>query len=71
MGLEQHLFKVYLGHSEALKKRWVIKAQSIEEASGIIIAAYRDLLNEMDNNAPEDIDIDLQFEEIEKEFVEI
>lgn len=67
--LIKHMF---LGESDALRKKWLVRAYSVDDASIMVIEECKDLLAELDASVEGDVDIDLKFTQLdEKDVVEI
>ena len=66
------MVKVFIGHSKALDKRWVVKASNIEDATGKVVSFCKIELSELENEFPgRDIDVDISFTEMVKSITEI
>jgi len=66
------MIKVFVGASEVLDKRWVIKARDVEDATGKVISLCRSQLVELEESSPnQDIDVDLSFTEVTDYIMEI
>jgi len=63
---------IYIIHSDALNKRWVVIADSVEDATNKVVASCRELFVEMEADNPnENIAIDLSVQGIEKDVTEL
>lgn len=71
MGIERHLFNVFVGESVALGKRWVVRARNIEDATGKVVEFCKEELAELDSRTEGDVNIDLKFRELEGDVVEL
>ena len=65
-------YKVFLGESVALKRRWVVQAHNLEDATGRVVSFCKALLSELETKHPDqDVNIDLKFIELEDNVVEL
>lgn len=72
MGIERHLYNTYLCTSNKLGKKWVVRAPSVEDATGKVLSFCRKELQILESLSPNsDIDVDLSFLDLEEDVVEI
>lgn len=72
MGLEQHLFSVFIGHSELLGRRWVVRARDIEDATGKVVSHCRGDLERLEQLSKDgNVAFDLRFVEASRDVVEL
>ena len=52
--------KTYIVTSHRIKKRWIVTAKDVADATGKVVYESRHLLSELEKMQEEDLDIDLQ-----------
>ena len=72
MGLERFVNKIFHAYSEQLNKCWVVRAKSIEDATGKVVSFCKPLFAKLEvENEGKDIDVDLKFKELTDDVTEI
>lgn len=70
--MEKEVTNIYIGHSKALGKKWLVQAKTIEDATGKVISTCKSLLTSLEeNNNGKDVEIDLNFNKITDTVVEL
>jgi len=65
MGLERHIFCVYIGSSELLNKRWVVRAKDVDDATGKVVSSCSAELSRLEQLSEDgNVNLDLSFTEM-------
>ncbi len=72
MGLERHLFRFYIGTSNLLAKRWVIRAKNVEDATGKLVSFCKADLWRLEQLSEDgNVELDLRFVEMDADVMEL